>query len=717
MKRRIICFFLAVATLAAVLPLSVSAYGHMATNPLPEGIYKSWKQTDERWKDLVIGKDGWTDSAGVWHEDETMGHAGCLITSMAILTRAYGLTLIGGQEITPATLAIAMYDGGSCKYLTEGGAARVGTAFNALIPGVKFCSDEQSDDYVARIRQLLSNSDKEYIIIIGVNGNKHYVAADYVKDGNVYICDPGYNRTQLSEYTPSRLLVFSVDEQYVDPSGPPAESTIWVVTEATGVRVRTGPGLEYERLFVYPQGTKIEVFETAEADDYLWGRTPDGWCALRMLNGEEIYCEPANPTETYSVTYHTNGGDGGPEAQIKTAGTDLQLSTVVPTKEGYRFLGWSPDPSAVSADYVPGGWYRKDAHLALYAVWMPESDIFGFGIDVSAYQGNVDWNAVAGDGISFVILRAGTSNGKDEKFEENYRGAKAAGLHVGSYFFSYALTDAEAERDAAMFREWLAGKTFDMPVYLDLETEEQAQLSPERLVQLALHFQKAMEDTGLLCGVYSSASWFEKQLDRDRLGGREALWVAKWTASGTPSQNMSEKYGMYQYSETGRVAGINTTVDLDICYIDYPTLLAGPWQGDKEDPRLKPDSGLQVQEGVIFGGRPGMTVPEWSALFDEEVTFRHADGTLMEADETVVTGCAVDCGNRRYPIGVRGDVTGDGSVDALDYMLVKRYVLNTYNLEGAFYYAGCLSSQTLGALDYALLKRHVLGTFNLYGTD
>lgn len=715
MKKRMLCFFLAAVLLAAVFPLSASAYGHVATNPLPDGLYKSWKQTDERWRDLVIGKDPWVDSAGVRHEDETMGHAGCLITSMAILTRAYGLTLTGGKEITPGTLAVSMYDGGSCKYLTESGAARYETAFNELIPGVRFVSFEQPGNYITRLGQLLSNSEREYIVIIGVNGNRHYVAADYVKDGTVYICDPGYDRTLLSEYTPSCLLVFAVDEQYVDPSAPPPASSLWVVTDASGVRVRTGPGLGYDRLFVYAKGTRFEVFETAEADGYLWARTPDGWCALRTLDGGEILCEPVNPTESYPVTYHTNGGTGGPEAQTKIAGTDLRLSNVVPTKEGYRFLGWSPDPSAISAEYVPGGWYRQDAALALYAVWIAENDIFGFGIDVSEYQATVDWNAVAADGISFVILRAGTSRGKDAKFEENYLGAKAAGLHIGSYFYSYALTDEEAERDAELFREWLAGKDFDMPVYLDLETDAQAQLSSERLVQLALHFQHEMADTGLLCGVYSSASWFQSRLDSERLGGREALWVAKWTESGTPSQNMSEKFGMYQYSETGRVAGISTTVDLDICYIDYPALLSGNWQGGSKLP-LRPDSGLQMQEDVIYGGKPGMTALEWSELFDDEVTFRHTDGTLMEANETVLTGCSVDFGGRRYPIGVRGDVNGDGAVNSLDYLLVKRHVLETYVLEGAFYYAGCLRSQEIGALDYAQLKRHTLGTFDLYET-
>ncbi len=702
--------------LAGLVPLSALAFGHSATTPLPDGLYKSWKQTDERWRDLVIGKDPWTDGAGNRHEEETMGHAGCLIASMAILSRAYGLTLKDGTEITPLTLGSTMYDNGSCQYLTERGGARYTTAFDALIPGVRYVGLEQPGNPTSRITQLLSDANREYVIIAGVNNGGHYVAVDYVENGKVHICDSGYNRTLLSEYSVHCLIVYTVDEQYVDPgaSAHPA-SSLWVVTEDAGVRVRTEPSTNAEILYTYSKGTQIEVLETVEADGYLWGRHAAGWSALRMLNGEEVYCVPVQTDEQFTVTYHTNGGIGGPAPQQKAVGTDLRLSSDAPSKKGYRFLGWSTDPSAVSAEYVPGGWYRADASAALYAVWMPESDLFGFGIDVSAHQGNVDWKKVASDGIKFVILRAGTSKGKDERFEENYRGAKAAGLHVGSYFYSYALTESEMQKDAADFRSYLAGKTFDMPVYLDLETEEQAKLSAEKLVQMALGFQATMEDAGLFCGVYSSSSWFDTKLNGDRLGGRSYLWVAQWTASGTLSQNMSQNYGLYQYSETGHVDGISTTVDLDVCYLDYPTLLANTETNRPADPVPTPESGLNVCEGIVYGGEPGMTAQEWTALFVGSVKFRRVDGTLMEPEETVCTGCEVEYEGRSFPIGVRGDVNGDGKTNSMDYMLVKRCVLGTFALEGGAYYAGCLHGEKLSATDYMLLKRHVLGTFNLYG--
>lgn len=728
MKKRFLCLLLSVVFCVMALPLSVSAFAHSDTTPLPEGVYKSWKQYDERWGSIVLGVDPWTDASGVYHENETMAHAGCLISSMAILARAYGLTLADGTSVDPGTLGEAMYDGGSCRYLNDRGAAKYSTAFDALIPGVTFYQFQQPADPADTISALLSNTEKEYIVIAGVNGGGHYVAVDYISDGEVYICDPGYAYTTLSSYSVYCLLVYEIGETYVDPGTVIPGKPVWEVVEPAGVRVRSGAGLSYERLTAYSCGTRFEVSETAEADGYLWGKTPDGWCALRMLDESEIYCICLS-TDQYSVTYHMNGGTGGPEAQLKMAGQSLTLASEIPVKEGYRFLGWSEDPSAVSASYVAGGVYREDAALVLHAVWMAESDIFAYGIDASAYQGDVDWETVAASGIEFVILRAGTSNGKDTRFEENYLGAKAAGLHIGSYFFSYALTVEEALADAALFKEWLAGKEFDMPIFLDVETDEQSKLPIGELTALSLAFLSVLEETGYYCGVYSSATWFEDYLDGTQFGGREHLWVAKWTLSGTLSQNMSEQFAMYQYSETGTVPGIEGAVDLNVCYVDFPALIEEHGQGGvveppvivdppippaPVDPKPLPDSGLTVSDEFLFGGKANMTVSEWKALFDGAVVFADGNREALADDAVVYTGCVAVCGSTVYTVAVRGDVNGDGDVNARDYILMKRHVLGTYTLEGAPFLAGCLSGDEILARDYMMLKRHVLGTYNLY---
>lgn len=748
MKKRVICIVLAVMLCLSVLPLSAFAYAHDETSPLPEGVYKTWKQYDARWTDVIIGVDPWYDSAGVYHEHETVGHAGCLISSMAILARAYGLTLADGTEINPGTLATAMYDGGSCKYLTAAGGAKYDTAFEALIPGVRFAFYNSSYQPAADIAALLADDEKEYAVIVGVNGWAHYVAVDYVSDGEVYICDTGYPKTKLSEYNFTGMLVFEIDESYVDGGEVIPAKPTWVVEESDGVRIRNGAGLSYERVGVYSCGTEIEVLETVEADGYLWGKTSLGWCALRSLDGTEVFCVCTSDAR-YSVTYHASGGTGAPEMQYKTAGETLTLRTEIPTKEGYTFLGWSPDPSAVSAKYAPGASYHIDDVLVLYAVWMKDGTVVMNGIDVSSHQGEVDWQTVAANGVDFVILRAGTSGGKDEKFEQNYLGAKEAGLHVGAYFYTYALNEQEVETDAALFLEWLDGKTFDMPVFIDVETNDQKALPSGVLTALTAKFQTTMRDAGYYCGVYSSETWYDLYLDGMQFGGREFLWVAKWTLSGTLSQNMSEAFSMYQYSETGTVPGISGAVDLDVCYVDFPTLLAQtpvgpeppsdepeppnatpidppseppsdipsdppPEEPEPKDPAPTEDSGLAVADTVLYGGNIGMTADEWQALFDGPVFFESAEGEAMLGDAVICTGDFVICGKTVFAIAVRGDLDGDGTVSAVDYMKLKRYVLGTHDLQGAAYYAGCLSGSEISAGDYMKLKRYVSGTYDIY---
>ena len=713
MKKRILACFLSVILVCVCMPFSAFAYSHSDTTPLPNGTYKSWKQYDPRWNDVKIGVDPWTDSQGVYHTDETIGHAGCLISSMSILARAYGLTLKDGTPIDPGTLGRALYDGGSLKYLKEGGAARYETCFNAMIPGISFHKFMQPADYVATIRSLLSDPDNEYIIIAAVNGASHYVAVDYVIDGDVAICDTGYPKTRLSEYTPYCLLVYKVDEFYVDKDLVVSGAPVWQVVEPAGIKIRTGPGLNYERVGAYSEDTLIEVLATEEADGYLWGKTADGWCALRSSDSSSVFCVCLT-VEEYAVVYHLSGGENAPETQYKTSGEALNISTVIPAKEGYRFLGWSEDPSAVSAYYAPGATYTEDRPLVLYAVWMPESDLFAMGIDVSSYQGVVDWQAVADSGIKFVILRAGTTGGKDTMFEENYTGAKAAGLLVGSYIYTYAVTHEEMVADARQFASWLSGKEFDMPVYVDVETKEQADLPDGKLLELVESFRTYMSNLGYFCGVYSSYNWYNLYLGLDCLP-REYLWVAKWTQSGTMSQNMSEHFSMYQYSESGTVPGIEGAVDLNVCYPDLPTYIKENTPAPPDDVSLLPDCGVVETNGVLRGGRVEMTVGDWAALFDGPVTVLDHDGNPVEHDSLMCTGYTIHYGNKTAGVAVTGDVSGDGKLNTADYVLLKRFVMGAYSLTPEGLNAACIRGDKPNTADYVLLKRHVMGTYSIYG--
>ena len=109
-----------------------------------------------------------------------------------------------------------------------------------------------------------------------------------------------------------------------------------------------------------------------------------------------------------------------------------------------------------------------------------------------------------------------------------------------------------------------------------------------------------------------------------------------------------------------------------------------------------------------------MTAGEWQALFDGEVTFTDGMGNMLTADDVVCTGHTVICGEQTYTVAVKGDIDGDGKVNALDYAMVKRYVLGSYRLTREAYYAALTSGDTVTALDYAKIKRHVLNLQSIY---
>lgn len=197
------------------------------------------------------------------------------------------------------------------------------------------------------------------------------------------------------------------------------------------------------------------------------------------------------------------------------------------------------------------------------------------GIDVSHWQGNIDFNKVKASGIDFVILKAGGSDGKlnkryrDKCFEQYYKDAKAAGLCVGAYYFvgKNCNNVEEGMQDAVHFEELLNGKQFDMPVYMDFEAP--SSLTKSGNTQAAIVFCQYMESAGYFVGIYASdVSGFNDRLENSKLSMYNH-WVARYGSS----PKVVKSYGMWQYSSKGRVTGINGNVDLDIAYLDFPTII------------------------------------------------------------------------------------------------------------------------------------------------
>lgn len=193
------------------------------------------------------------------------------------------------------------------------------------------------------------------------------------------------------------------------------------------------------------------------------------------------------------------------------------------------------------------------------------------GIDVSEHQGDIDFNKVKSSGIDFVIIRAGYGkviSQKDKYFEQNYTKAKAAGLKVGAYWYSYADSIEAAQQEANVCIEVLKGKQFDMPIYFDVEEQKQFAKGKDFCSNIVDTFCKKLEAAKYYVGLYSSRSALNSYFS-DNIKNRYALWVAEWGSKC----NYSGQFGLWQNSSEGKVAGINGNVDTDICYIDYWTTI------------------------------------------------------------------------------------------------------------------------------------------------
>lgn len=198
------------------------------------------------------------------------------------------------------------------------------------------------------------------------------------------------------------------------------------------------------------------------------------------------------------------------------------------------------------------------------------------GIDVSSHQGEIDWRQVAGAGVEFVMIRLGfrgygqegTLN-LDKYFHQNLAGAKAAGLKVGVYFFSQAVNAAEAEEEAAFVLENLAGAELDYPVVYDWEpvSDKSARtngLGAEALTDSAIAFCDAVSYAGYTPMIYYNLPVGYTRYDLSRLTSYDV-----WFAQYAEQPSMYYDYRIWQYTDSGRVPGIQTKVDMNIAFRPY----------------------------------------------------------------------------------------------------------------------------------------------------
>lgn len=204
-----------------------------------------------------------------------------------------------------------------------------------------------------------------------------------------------------------------------------------------------------------------------------------------------------------------------------------------------------------------------------------ENESASLGIDVSKYQGDIDWRKVKNDGIEFAILRGGyrgSGNGEivlDEKFLENIQQATDVGINIGVYFFSQAITEAEAIEEANFLLEHTKEYTITYPFVFDMEefgVEENRidTLTIEERTNISRAFCDTIQESGKKAMIYGGNSWLLYRFQPSEIQHYD-LWLAEY--SSEPSYPY--QFQIWQYSDAGMVDGITTKVDMNLSFYDY----------------------------------------------------------------------------------------------------------------------------------------------------
>lgn len=386
-------------------------------------------------------------------------------------------------------------------------------------------------------------------------------------------------------------------------------------------------GYEYKFLFVEPLGHNIKTEETQATC------TKEGYvtysCSVCDYSYRSDFTEPRGHMLTSSITESTCTEGGyttytcGCGYTYKTKftvpnGHHLVKKVVAPTCTnegytasecacGYSFIGDYVEPTGhdfkktvVRPSIATTGYTLRTCRTCKFSykddyVWYSEifsgaqgdgEGILAYGIDLSFWNKNVDFEELKEAGINFVILRAGSVNQlPDTNFEKFYKQARAAGLDIGCYFYSYAKTVAEAREEAELLLELIEGKKFEYPVYFDMEDPSQLGLSVERRMEMCYAFCEILIENGYFPGVYSNLKWLNNYFNSEELCTYFDVWYARYPLDAADGSSPvyfeewdyelpeAEGYGMWQFTQSGRVEGTSGNVDLNIAYKDYPAIM------------------------------------------------------------------------------------------------------------------------------------------------
>lgn len=197
-----------------------------------------------------------------------------------------------------------------------------------------------------------------------------------------------------------------------------------------------------------------------------------------------------------------------------------------------------------------------------------------FGIDVSLYQGNIDFKAAAKEGVKFVVIKCSEGDFTDPEFIRNYKSAKEAGLSVGAYHYLRSATKDGAVKEARyMIDNCLKGRAFEYPAFVDIEDGALKNLSKSALSDIVRAFCDTLESAGYWAGFYTNLDWYTNRLDGEALAKRYSFWYAYWGTKCTlPYAQLWQFGGSTNYLRSNKVVGV--VCDQDYCFVDFPKMIA-----------------------------------------------------------------------------------------------------------------------------------------------
>ncbi len=405
---------------------------------------------------------------------------------------------------------------------------------------------------------------------------------------------------------------YTYDGDQVPPTGHTLTETVTLPTceKAGYTRYTCACGYTYDGDQVPPTGhtlTETETPPTCEQAGYTrytcdCGYTYDGEHVppTGHILTETVTVPPTCTEEGYtryeceSCDYQRDGNPVAPLAHINST-SEIYYATV--NRTGYTLhtchdCGYSYEDNYVQYQDIVSGAY------------VDNTEILKQGIDTSKWNHEygasledmrpLDWEALKAAGVEFVILKAGSTLGKDPAFERDYIDAKAAGLEVGAYFYAYSTTVEGTVQDVNMLLEWLEGKQFEYPIYFDAEDPSISGLGRERLMELCVTFVERLQEAGYYAALYTNTEWLYNLLDTEWIKGSLDVWYARYVADrsdgsssftledtdftwkdGTAYKpgNPDKRYGIWQYTQYGRVEGFRYRFDFNYAFKDYKPIM------------------------------------------------------------------------------------------------------------------------------------------------